>query len=105
MAPTGIASKLLPYGITIHKAFKLPWSDNKNDPARFFAPTYYDSKDSKVLKSASVIIIDEISMVKRKQFETIDKILRDLTGKQTVPFGGKVILVSGDFRQLPPVDG
>ena len=50
-------------------------------------------------------IIDEGPMLDRLCYETLDRTMRDLTeecdkGKK---FGGKVILVSGDFRQLLPV--
>ena len=35
-------------------------------------------------------------------FHAIDRLMRDLT-KNDVPFGGKVFLLSGDFRQTLPV--
>jgi len=32
--------------------------------------------------------------------ETIDLILRDIFDQQNVPFGGKLMLFDGDFRQI-----
>lgn len=55
------------------------------------------------IKSYNVIVIDEISMIRADQFELIDHIFRRATGRKHVPFGGKQLIVSGDFCQLPPV--
>ena len=38
----------------------------------------------------------------RYQLEALDRTLRDLTD-QDLPFGGKIIVLSGDFRQCLPV--
>ncbi|GMF22321.1 unnamed protein product [Phytophthora lilii] len=42
-------------------------------------------------------------MAHRHAFEAGDRSLRDLTGKKEEPFGGKVVVLSGDFRQILPV--
>jgi ATP-dependent DNA helicase PIF1 len=55
------------------------------------------------IKSLSIFIIDEISMVSAVFFSVIDKLFRFATGKD-VPFGGVQLLLCGDFYQLPPVD-
>ena len=54
------------------------------------------------LKSAVIIFIDEISMINKYGLMVIDNILRHITTKN-LPFGGKIIVVGGDFRQLLPV--
>ena len=41
-------------------------------------------------------------MAHRYAFEALDRTLRDLTGINT-PFGGKIIILGGDFRQAPPI--
>ena len=41
-------------------------------------------------------------MLSRYQFEAIDRLMRDLTGKD-IPFGGKIFILGGDFRQTLPV--
>nr|XP_043611847.1 ATP-dependent DNA helicase PIF1-like [Erigeron canadensis] len=39
----------------------------------------------------------------RKCFELLDKALRDITNNHNRPFGGKSILLGGDFRQTLPI--
>ena len=54
------------------------------------------------LRSLSLIIGDEASMVPAHALRAIDVCLRDIT-KLDVPFGGKILLLGGDFRQVLPV--
>ena len=51
---------------------------------------------------AKIIIIDEAPMLHRYQMEALDRTLRDLTDRKE-PFGGKSLILSGDFRQCLPV--
>lgn len=55
------------------------------------------------IKSVEVLLIDEISMVPAPFFVKIDTIFRAVTGVD-LPFGGKQVLMFGDFFQLPPID-
>ena len=41
-------------------------------------------------------------MASIRALKAIDKLLRDLM-KNNIPFGGKVFVMGGDFRQTPPV--
>ena len=41
-------------------------------------------------------------MAHRHVFEAVDRMLRDITNTD-LPFGGKVVLMGGDFRQILPV--
>lgn len=45
---------------------------------------------------------DEVSVATKKLVETFDLLLRDLKSIN-IPFGGKVIIFGGDFRQTLPV--
>ena len=51
---------------------------------------------------AKIIVWDEAPMSHKHQMEALDRTLRDITGSD-MPFGGKVIVLSGDFRQCLPV--
>jgi len=42
-------------------------------------------------------------MAHRHLLETVDKSFRDITGVPNVPFGAKVVVMGGDFRQTLPV--
>ena len=42
-------------------------------------------------------------MLDRFQLESLDRTLRDLMGKPSQAFGGKVLILAGDFRQCLPV--
>lgn len=56
----------------------------------------------KNVDTAKVLIIDEISMLHKKQLNLVNKILKYLKENDD-PFGGLQVVVSGDFFQLPPV--
>ncbi|XP_022851121.1 ATP-dependent DNA helicase PIF4-like [Olea europaea var. sylvestris] len=56
----------------------------------------------KFLALARLIIWDETPMVHKYAFEVLDKMLRDITECQ-LPFGEKVVVCGGDFRQVLPV--
>ena len=49
-----------------------------------------------------LVIWDEVAMTKRQAVETIDRTLQDIMGCNQ-PFGGKVMLFGGNFRQVLPV--
>lgn len=53
-------------------------------------------------KNTNILIIDEVSMMSRKLFETLDAIGKKIR-KNSKSFGGIQLLFSGDFYQLPPV--
>jgi len=50
----------------------------------------------------SVLVIDEVSMMSIKLFDTLDAIGRGVRNNHS-PFGGIQVILSGDFYQLPPV--
>lgn len=99
MAFTGIAATLLPHGKTVHKTFGLA------------VPLYSDSassikigtKEARMLETTDIFIWDEAPMAPRYALEGMDRILRDIMDNNS-PFGGKVVVLGGDFRQLLPVN-
>jgi ATP-dependent DNA helicase PIF1 len=54
-------------------------------------------------KKLDMLIIDEVSMLSIELFEKIDEIAKKLR-KNTQPFGGIQLILSGDFLQLPSVN-
>jgi hypothetical protein len=55
------------------------------------------------LRAITVIIIDEVSMLPLHALHAIDTCLRDITNNDSTLFGGKIILLGGDFRQVLPI--
>jgi hypothetical protein len=97
---TGIAASLLVGGgQTIHSKFKLPIPTELDSVSFVQMQSLY----ARSLRNADLIIIDEASMVSRPVLECIDRLCKDLTGQRNIPFGGKVVLLTGDFRQCLPV--
>lgn len=99
MAYTGCAATLLPDGKTLHKSFTLP-VPTLPDSLSNVKP---NSKQAKDILSTDVFFIDEAPMCANYMIEAVDKKLRHLTGNGSVLFGGKIFVLSGDFRQVTPV--
>ena len=95
---TGIAATLLHKGQTLHSFFKLPVPIT--DGCTCNIP--FASKQANTVKETSLFIIDEVSMVPKHALDAIDKCLRDIM-QCDIPFGGKIFLLGGDFRQVLPV--
>lgn len=95
---TGIAATLLAGGRTVHNLFKLPVPILDTSTCNV-SPT---SLHADYLRSVKLYIIDEASMVPANALKAIDNMLQDITALK-VPFGGKVFVMGGDFRQVLPV--
>ena len=95
---TGIASILLRTGVTVHNLFKLPVPILDTSSCRISPASPY----ADFLKSLKLIVIDEASMIPNDATHAIDRALRDIMDND-IPFGGKLILFGGDFRQVLPV--
>ena len=96
LAPTGIAARNI-NGSTIHGFFK--FSAGIQDEEQKFS---WNRKLYDLLHTVDVIIVDEISMVRSDLFQAMDSVLRDVM-RTDMAFGGKQLVVVGDFCQLPPV--
>ena len=98
VASTGIASTLLPNGKTAHSAFKLPLNLNESS----ISSMNINSKSARNLKETKLIIWDEATMSSKHALRVVDDFLKDIMENDTL-FGGKVMLLGGDFRQCLPV--
>ncbi|XP_026378145.1 uncharacterized protein LOC113272537 [Papaver somniferum] len=97
-ATYGVAATMLPGGRTAHSRFKLPFT-----PAT--TSTCDISKNDKLadlLLQATVIMWDEATMAHRYSVEAFNTIVRAITDNKK-PFGGKIIIMRGDFLQVLPV--
>ncbi|XP_077201143.1 uncharacterized protein LOC143841157 [Paroedura picta] len=98
VASTGIAANLLPGGKTFYNQFKLlpPLTETSSSN---ISP---DSRDATLIRTASAIIWDEATMAPRAALTAIDRLLQELMSSNK-PFGGKLLILGGDFRQTLPV--
>ncbi|KAM0899696.1 hypothetical protein ACQ4PT_021133 [Festuca glaucescens] len=97
-ATSGIAASIMPGGRTAHSRFKIPIKLKDNSMCSFTK----QSGTAELLKHVSLIIWDEVAMTKRQAVETLDRSLQDIM-ECPLPFGGKVVVFGGDFRQVLPV--
>ena len=99
MATTGIAANLLSLGRTFHSRMKAPLTPTEDSTLAIPA----QSDLAKLIKMAKLFLIDEATMLNGYQLEALDRTLRDLMRKPDRPFGDKIIILAGDFRQCLPV--
>ena len=98
LAPTGVAAFNI-RGATIHSTLSIPVSSSNFD---------IDGKRLKNLQEklhdVIYIIIDEKSMVGRRMLSLIDiRLHAAFPEHKNQPFGGRSVILIGDFGQLPPV--
>ncbi|XP_041421549.1 uncharacterized protein LOC121394460, partial [Xenopus laevis] len=93
-ATTGIAANLLIDGRTCHSLFKLPVPITETSVSNM----KMDSDSANEIRLAKLLILDECTMASSHLLNTIDKLLRELMDND-IPFGGKLLLLGGDFRQ------
>ncbi|XP_052626960.1 uncharacterized protein LOC128133528 [Lactuca sativa] len=104
VASSGIASLLLPGGRTTHSQFIIPFELTEDS----FCNINPDGELASLIRKTSLIIWDEAPMVHKHAFEALDRTFKDLlrcvnSTISNIPFGGKVIVFGGDFRQILPV--
>uniref|UniRef100_A0A7N2MWF6 ATP-dependent DNA helicase n=1 Tax=Quercus lobata TaxID=97700 RepID=A0A7N2MWF6_QUELO len=97
-ATSGIAATLLPGGRTAHSRFKIPLIPEASSTCSISK----QSDLAELIRRAVVLIWDEAPMVNRRALEALDRTLQDLMEINS-PFGGKVLILGGDFRQVLPV--
>ena len=60
------------------------------------------SMTARLMREAAAIVWDEAPTGSKAIFNAVDMLCQDIM-RWTKPFGGKVLLLGGDFRQIPPV--
>ncbi len=95
VASSGIASLLLDGGRTAHSRFKIPLELDSSS----ICSISKQSDTAKLLRDTKLIIWDEAPMMNKFAFEAVNRTLQDLCDSEEI-FGGKVVVLSGDFRQV-----
>ena len=104
LAPTGVAA-INANGNTIHSFFQLPFAPYIPGKGFLTAEKRFlniSKVKRNIMTSLSLLVIDEVSMVRPDMLDAIDNILRRVRDS-SLPFGGVQLLLIGDLRQLPPV--
>jgi len=104
VASSGVAALLLPGGRTAHSRFKIP-CEVEDD---MICDVSRGTMLSELIELTSLVIWDEALMANRKCFEALDRTFRDIEKVKNpeianIPFGGKVVVLGGDLRQILPV--
>ncbi|XP_077215968.1 uncharacterized protein LOC143850628 [Tasmannia lanceolata] len=104
VASSGIAALILQGKRTAHSRFEIPINHEENSTCSINQGTQL----AKLITRASLIIWDETPMHHRYAFEAVDKTLKDILrfddlNSSDNPFGGKTVMLGGDFRQILPV--
>ena len=101
-ASSGIASTILTGGTTLHSAFNVPLKVFENTVCNINKKTQLAEQVQKL----DCVIWDEAPMQSRLILENLDRTFRDLRLQPDVPekpFGGVVMVLSGDWKQALPI--
>ena len=103
-ASSGIASLLLDMAKTVHSGLKVPLQIS----ADMTCNINLQSDLAKLIIRSTVIMIDEAPMLHKHILQGIDQTLREIMESlnpplANVPFGGKIVLLGGDLKQILPV--
>ncbi|MBD5203692.1 MAG: AAA family ATPase [Bacteroidales bacterium] len=103
LTPTNLAASLYKYATTLHSFF---WSAFDKLEEGFQNPENISAMKAAsmnaVLSGVSMLVFDEVSMIRSDTFEMMDRICR-MARHTDLPFGGIPTVVVGDLFQLPPV--
>ncbi|MCO5599595.1 hypothetical protein L7F22_053701 [Adiantum nelumboides] len=97
-ASSGISALLLKNGRTAHSRFKIPLDVDNCSTCNIPMQGHL----AELIRVCKLIVWDEAPMTNRNAFEAFDRTLQDIMCSHKF-FGGKVLLLGGDFRQILPV--
>lgn len=108
-ATTGVAALNIG-GETIHRFLGLGITTRQEQVGKIMArwekikqsSAPWDVSRWQTIKQLGTLIVDEVSMLRRDQFELVDIVL-SYVKDNPLPFGGVQVVLVGDFFQLPPV--
>jgi len=100
VASSGIAALLLQGGRTSLSAFKIPIDVHRDS----LSNVNVSSDTAGLIRTAKLIVWDEAPAHQHRHCaKAVDRTFRNVLQQVESPFGGKVIVFGGDFRQCPPV--
>ncbi|XP_021968097.1 uncharacterized protein LOC110863154 [Folsomia candida] len=99
VASTGIAANLLKGGRTYHSQYSLPLNLDECSVSGI----KMKSKEAEIIGKSKLLIWDESTRAPANALNCVDRLLKEIMGNKDVPFGGKVLLLGGDFRQTLPI--
>ena len=104
-ASTGIAS-IIVGGKTLHSAFQIFNSDNN-----FYSSLNIKSERGIAMANMEILFIDEVSMISYQIFNVISQKLKEIRSQVkknykllAMPFGGIMLILTGDLGQVPVVN-
>jgi hypothetical protein len=105
MVSFGIAALLLEGGCTAHSRFKILIAGLCGS-STCYVPL--NSPQAALIRAARLIMWDEAPMAHKHVFEAVNRTLQHVMGVvdpalKDMLFGGKVVVMGGDFRQILPV--
>ncbi|XP_074315056.1 uncharacterized protein LOC141651236 [Silene latifolia] len=100
VASSGIAAAYLSGGKTAHEVFGIPLDISENSTCKNIKHGCHMANH---LCKTKLIIWDEAPMIHKFCIEALDRSLRDVMQTSEKPFGGKLVVFAGDFRQLLPL--
>ncbi len=105
MAFSGIAALLLEGGCTTHSRFKIPVAGLCGSSACYVP---FNNSQAALIRAARLIVWDEAPMAHKHVFEVMNRTLQHVMGVvdpalKDMLFGGKVVVMGGDFRQILPM--
>ncbi|GMH83675.1 hypothetical protein TL16_g09678 [Triparma laevis f. inornata] len=99
-ATTGIAACALG-GTTINSFFGIGLGDMS--AAALLKKVMKNEHVKTRISSTDFLVIDEVSMMEGEMFDKLDEIAKRVRQRPSEPFGGLVLILTGDFYQLPPI--
>lgn len=98
VAYTRMGACLLKEGRTVYSRFKMPW---RND-GDFVSHVTDGSQAAADLYESQVIVWDQAPSCHKGMLTEVDQLLQRLMNNSH-PFGGKIMLLAGDFRETLPI--
>ncbi|KAI8926976.1 DNA helicase Pif1 like protein, partial [Entophlyctis helioformis] len=105
VAMTGAAASLLKGGTTFHSRFRVPLSEPKRPGEEAIKTNAFSLRSDSMrslIKKTDIIVIDQAAMLSCSLMHTLNSELISLTRKNVL-FGGKAVVMAGDFRQILPI--